>query len=640
VEVSSFSSSTLSIINAWFPIRKHVLSDLQPYICTHLECSLHEYLFRNQEEWWQHETLSHRLEWYCNTATHKPFQEVSAFLTHMKDCHGQSFPDNQVPSLGHVFQRPSRSQEGVCNLCGKRASKLKTHIAKHLQQLAIFAIPQTDYMAESGSEDVQSDKAHYGRAKSADSYHSSIVSKSETMTDNGQPLEEDLLLAPETLVELSTFPNSGIEKDTSWDFATRKFKDAREAMYHTDTPDMEGFQSVSLGNESNIQSKGLTGTNSVAPSPTWGMNPENVTGHMHVMNPYHQQRPMCGASISAYHRGEHSLPVSLGGVILVDGEPYGLTVHHLLDALSDDESDVGEDLTMKRPKLGKGDSNNGEPEEIPENEADQLTAKRSEVGIGDDEKEAKRDETSNAPRLLRQRTDQGDSPDMPWSLRFPEDFGGASPSGEADYREAAFEFSSDEFDSDDEDAHDIDDNIENGRSPTVGDIPGIPAGEGANIDVTQPAIYDVEEDFFASGKAMDEFHLAAHELGHIYASSGIRRWKRKGIVHEIDWALIKINPDRLQHYNVLQGGQRFRIDKRPRPPPLEDPIDRRHYKPEEDEYPMEVADADSLAGLNVHCFGRTTGLQGGKIGASMTNIKMFGRETFSRSWSVKGGCKS
>lgn len=48
-------------------------------------------------------------------------------------------------------------------------------------------------------------------------------------------------------------------------------------------------------------------------------------GDMHVMNPYHQQRPVCGASIGAF-RGEHLPPVSYGGVILVDDEPLGMSM--------------------------------------------------------------------------------------------------------------------------------------------------------------------------------------------------------------------------------------------------------------------------------------------------------------------------
>jgi hypothetical protein len=70
---------------------------------------------------------------------------------------------------------------------------------------------------------------------------------------------------------------------------------------------------------------------------------------------------------------------------------------------------------------------------------------------------------------------------------------------------------------------------------------------------------------------------------------------------------------------------------------LEQPVDRRHYSPEEDEYPNGVADADNLGGKSVHCFGRTTGLQGGMINPAMSSVRIYHRKTFSRSWAVSGG---
>jgi hypothetical protein len=175
----------------------------------------------------------------------------------------------------------------------------------------------------------------------------------------------------------------------------------------------------------------------------------------------------------------------------------------------------------------------------------------------------------------------------------------------------------------------------------IGDIDGIAPGEGASIKITQPAIDDLDDDFFPNEEDRDHDHLSSHEFGHVYASSGIRRWRRNRILHEIDWALIKIRDDRLQPYNVVQGGRRFHANPMSamEPPKLEQPVDRRHYTPEEDEYPVEVANADSLGGLNVHCFGRTTGLQGGMIGESLTSVRIYRRKTFSKSWSVAGSCK-
>jgi hypothetical protein len=106
---------------------------------------------------------------------------------------------------------------------------------------------------------------------------------------------------------------------------------------------------------------------------------------------------------------------------------------------------------------------------------------------------------------------------------------------------------------------------------------------------------------------------------------------------------LKLNDHRLQPYNLIQGGRRFcatsAVDsvQREISTKLEQPVTRRHYTADEDEYPNGVASATSLGGLNVHCFGRTTGLQGGMVGHAMSSVRIYRRKTFSRSWHVAGG---
>jgi hypothetical protein len=339
------------------------------------------------------------------------------------------------------------------------------------------------------------------------------------------------------------------------------------------------------------------------------MNTENYNADMAVMNPYHQQRPLCGASIGAFN-GEHLPPVSFGGVILVDDEPVGMTVHHLLDAPSDDESDAGDDFSYsKDPVLSSATSNNN-------------------------------------PWLMGMGTQPGleldsDEPAAMWDLELSDDDDDDDDIMKSDDDAESFDFSDSEVDSDDDSANDPMSDSTFSHA-TTGDIEGIQAGSRQDIKITQPAIDDVEEDFFPNDDDRDEEHLLSHELGHVHASSGIRRWKRGGILHEIDWALLKLNENRLQPYNICQGGRRFCLsdmepDQQHIAKQLSQPVDRRHYSPEEDEYPNGVANAENLGGMNVHCFGRTTGLQGGMINPAMSSVRIYHRKTFSRSWSVAGG---
>ncbi|CAE7015576.1 HeLo domain containing protein [Pyrenophora teres f. teres] len=335
------------------------------------------------------------------------------------------------------------------------------------------------------------------------------------------------------------------------------------------------------------------------------MNTDSYDADMAVMNPYHQQRPLCGASIGAFN-GQHLPPVSYGGVILVDDEPLGMSVHHLLDAPSDDESNAGDD------------------------DIDDLYPSETMLSSA-----------ANNPWLMGMGAQPGlhlesDEPAMMWDLELSEneeDFG-------SDCEDADEYYDSEESD---------DDSSQEMTSSTIsrattGDIDGILPGHGSSIKITQPAIDDVDPDFFPEEEDRDDDHLSSHTLGHVHASSGIRRWNREGILHEIDWALLKLDKDRLQPYNICQGGRRFCPPSTgPMPPSqraiaakLASPVNRRKYTADEDEYPNGIAPAAELGGMNVHCFGRTTGLQGGMVSSTMSAVRIYHRKSFSRSWHVAG----
>ncbi|GAB7359639.1 hypothetical protein MBLNU230_g6820t1 [Neophaeotheca triangularis] len=89
---------------------------------------------------------------------------------------------------------------------------------------------------------------------------------------------------------------------------------------------------------------------------TRSRGPARADGDVHVMrsmandsdlvavNPFYQERPLCGASIGAYKDDEHLPPVSLGGIVLVDGAPYGMSVHHMLEQdIDEGQNDVEDD---------------------------------------------------------------------------------------------------------------------------------------------------------------------------------------------------------------------------------------------------------------------------------------------------------
>ncbi|CAG7559195.1 unnamed protein product [Fusarium equiseti] len=207
-----------------------------------------------------------------------------------------------------------------------------------------------------------------------------------------------------------------------------------------------------------------------------------------AINPEYQERPSNGASIGAWIGDRHLPPVSLGGLVMVDDKPYGMTVHHMLD---DPDRDFGPSDTLRCSALPymdwyaqSGDDSTVDDEfgyELSDTESEDYSDSDITSDYDDDEEEEDEDEQYNEP----------------------------------------------------------------------GDIPGIEPGCGDGYIVTQPALDDVEEGFYPDPETQDEDHLDTYSVGEIYASSGIRRKQASGLVHEVDWALFEFAHDRLPDENTI-----------------------------------------------------------------------------------------
>ncbi|KAI5302781.1 hypothetical protein KEM56_000362, partial [Ascosphaera pollenicola] len=310
-------------------------------------------------------------------------------------------------------------------------------------------------------------------------------------------------------------------------------------------------------------------------------------------NPCYQKTPICGASIGAFRHEEHLPPVSYGGAILVDGVPYGMTVHHMLDSPeSEDEHDESDDEDP--PPRSSADK------WVPSAELLGITpqsAFSSAIGEDIDDDDA---------FLLEATDDEEDDDDQSLALSFNDD-----------------DFLSDGYATDD-----AEDGFFEDDTASIGDTAGLEPDEQPRIMVTQPAFDDVEDCFFESYDNRDDEHLAAHSFGYVHASSGLRRWTYDGIKHEVDWALIKIDESRLEaSINVVLGEE-----------PQSHQTTKGEMVPGHPSIVMldKVAKVYELGGLDVQCCGRTSGLQCGKISRAMTLLKMHGRQSFSTSFSIDG----
>ena len=113
---------------------RHVFYDLQPYICTEISCKTPDRLYTTKHEWLHHLRTRHSRDW-------------------------SSLP-RRLPFGG---QDGGRNRDGLCRLCSAdllTKECLNQHVARHLQELALFLLPPTlDGLDEKNrsSEEIESD---------------------------------------------------------------------------------------------------------------------------------------------------------------------------------------------------------------------------------------------------------------------------------------------------------------------------------------------------------------------------------------------------------------------------------------------------------------------------------------------------
>ncbi|EGS20267.1 uncharacterized protein CTHT_0040060 [Thermochaetoides thermophila DSM 1495] len=323
-------------------------------------------------------------------------------------------------------------------------------------------------------------------------------------------------------------------------------------------------------------------------------NPEEIG----AANPDYQEHPTNGASIGAWIGDRHLPPVSLGGLIVVDGKQYGMTVHHMLD----DPEQVVRSAAAAAAAAAAATENT--PRSMAHEEVQDLAAWYE----------------THCRYQTESEGDNSSVEDAYYACEF-------SDSESDDISESAITSSySDPSDGSSEDVpDDEDEDDEESQFSEPGDIPGIEPGCGDGYIITQPALDDMPEGFYPCAETQDEDHLDTCMLGTMYASSGIRRRTDElGFVHEIDWALFKFDERRMMSGNTIPSAN----------------------FPDEDEEgaegeggwisPTSIVPTLLLPGLQVQCMARTSGIQTGVILPTLTSLKIFGRVTPSHTYQIAG----
>ena len=143
--------------------REHVLEDLRPYVCTFPSCD--QMMFPNRELWFNHELENHRVEHVCHFCL-KCQDSAIAYEVHLLREHQSLLKNLDLSTfLGTSRQAVTTIRHSLCPFCDPEVkdenlpldvSSFKIHVAAHMEQLALFALPR---ISDVGDESWESGKA-------------------------------------------------------------------------------------------------------------------------------------------------------------------------------------------------------------------------------------------------------------------------------------------------------------------------------------------------------------------------------------------------------------------------------------------------------------------------------------------------
>lgn len=166
--------------------RRHILNDIDPYVCLFEACDKPENCFKTVDDWLSHIQWQHTLVFSCQSTGHESelFSSSADLELHMHQQHWREFSESQLPFLVHKSVRPSpdtfgafaRARESIgaskdstslCPLClfsadepdmppnsisgEKKFKNIMNHIASHMESIALLSLPVATDNISSGN---------------------------------------------------------------------------------------------------------------------------------------------------------------------------------------------------------------------------------------------------------------------------------------------------------------------------------------------------------------------------------------------------------------------------------------------------------------------------------------------------------
>lgn len=147
---------TIEVVKNTHAWMKHVYKDLQPYMCTSENCATPHEMYEGRRQWFNHELQKHRRSWRCHGHCNQPFTSEDALAKHVRKHLSGQYSDAQISVLVEMWAgQTDMHAESPCPLCRERVAgtmQLQKHQGRHLEEIALFALPSEETESDEDSD--------------------------------------------------------------------------------------------------------------------------------------------------------------------------------------------------------------------------------------------------------------------------------------------------------------------------------------------------------------------------------------------------------------------------------------------------------------------------------------------------------
>lgn len=191
--------------------RRHVLNNLDPYVCLFETCETATELYAHSHTWLNH-MREHTTKWRCVSKSHGSFSTSTKdeYLHHMESVHPGKLSPAQLAILADRNAKAAESLFESCPLCGITKPtyiSLQDHIVGHLRGLALQSLPPSYDTGAGDEEGFDSDEQGSGSQRSRSTIRNDRDRKSQLASNDAKPSG-----AGQTPIARKKYPGQGPPK--------------------------------------------------------------------------------------------------------------------------------------------------------------------------------------------------------------------------------------------------------------------------------------------------------------------------------------------------------------------------------------------------------------------------------------------